>query len=61
MKARMDPEEVKGIMGRVFSESGKIIRKYGGTIERFFGDEIMALFGVPRAHEDSTLRAVMTA
>ena len=58
---KLDPEEVKALMGRIFAEAGEIIEKYEGTVERFFGDEIMALFGVPVAHEDDPVRAVRAA
>ncbi len=61
MTEKMDPEEVKNLMGDIFEKAGKIVEKYQGTVERFFGDEIMILFGVPRAHEDDPVRAVHTA
>jgi len=61
MNENFDPEEVKKLMGRIFSEAGRIVEKYGGVVERFFGDEIMALFGVPKAHEDDPVRAVKAA
>ncbi|MFC1505176.1 adenylate/guanylate cyclase domain-containing protein [Thermodesulfobacteriota bacterium] len=61
MSEKLDPEEVKALMGRIFAEAGKIVEKYEGTVERFFGDEIMALFGVPTAHEDDPVRAVRAA
>ena len=61
MTEKLDPEEVKDLMGRIFAEAGKIIEKYEGTVERFFGDEVMALFGVPVAHEDDPVRAVRAA
>ena len=58
---RLDPEEVKALMGRIFAEAGHIVEKYEGTVERFFGDEVMAVFGVPRVHEDDAVRAVRAA
>ena len=58
---KLDPEVVKEIMGRIFAEAAWIIETYEGTVERFFGDEIMALFGVPKAHEDDPLRAIRAA
>jgi len=61
MTDKMDPEEVKNLMGDIFEKAGKIVEKYQGTVERFFGDEIMILFGVPRAHEDDPVRAIQTA
>ncbi|EFK05456.1 adenylate and Guanylate cyclase catalytic domain protein [delta proteobacterium NaphS2] len=61
MTAKLDPEEVKEITGRIFDGTRKIIRKYEGFIERFAGDGFLALFGVPRAHEDDTIRAIRAA
>ena len=61
MTEKMDPEEVKNLMGDIFAKAGKIVEKYQGTVERFFGDEIMILFGVPKAHEDDPVRAIHTA
>lgn len=61
MSEKLDPEEVKALMGRIFSEASRIVEKYKGTVERFFGDEVMALFGAPIAHEDDPVRAVKAA
>jgi class 3 adenylate cyclase/tetratricopeptide (TPR) repeat protein len=61
MSERLDPEEVKEITSRVFGEISKIVGKYDGFIEKYVGDAVMALFGVPRAHEDDPLRAVRVA
>ncbi|MFC1896328.1 AAA family ATPase [Thermodesulfobacteriota bacterium] len=61
MSERLDPEEVKEITSRVFSEISKIVSKYDGFIEKFIGDAVMALFGVPKAHEDDPIRAIRAA
>jgi class 3 adenylate cyclase/tetratricopeptide (TPR) repeat protein len=61
MTEKMDPEDVKNLMDNIFERAGKIVEKFGGTVEQFFGDEIMILFGVPKAHEDDPVRAVHTA
>jgi class 3 adenylate cyclase/tetratricopeptide (TPR) repeat protein len=58
MTEKMDPEEVKEIMGKIFGEISKVVAKYGGFIEKFIGDAVMALFGVPTAHEDDPVRAI---
>ena len=58
---RLDPEEVKEIMGLIFAEIGRLAKSYDGTIERFFGDEVLLLFGVPKAHEDDPIRAIRVA
>jgi len=61
MTERIDPEAVKGIMSRIFGEIGKVVTKYDGFVDRFFGDEVLIVFGVPRAHEDDPVRAVRAA
>jgi class 3 adenylate cyclase/tetratricopeptide (TPR) repeat protein len=61
MTERLDPEEVKGIMSQIFGKITEIIKKYDGFIERFIGDAVMAVFGVPKAHEDDPIRAVRAA
>ncbi|MCP3951689.1 MAG: AAA family ATPase [Desulfobacterales bacterium] len=61
MTERLDPEKVKTIMGQIFGKASEIVEEYEGTVERFFGDEIMVLFGVPKAHEDDPVRAIYTA
>ena len=58
---KMDPEDVKILMEDIFEKAGEIAEKYEGTVDSFFGDEILVLFGVPRVHEDDPLRAVHTA
>jgi class 3 adenylate cyclase/tetratricopeptide (TPR) repeat protein len=61
MSERLDPEEVEEIMSRVFGEIAQVITKYGGFIERFLGDAVLAFFGIPRAHEDDPVRAIRAA
>jgi class 3 adenylate cyclase/tetratricopeptide (TPR) repeat protein len=58
---RADPEAVRATMRRFFQELRTIIERHGGTVEKFIGDAVMAVFGVPRAHEDDALRAVRAA
>jgi class 3 adenylate cyclase/tetratricopeptide (TPR) repeat protein len=58
---RLDPEEVKEIMGHLFGEIAKIIIKYEGYIEKFAGDAVMVLFGIPWSHEDDPVRAILAA
>jgi class 3 adenylate cyclase/tetratricopeptide (TPR) repeat protein len=57
----LDPEELKDIVGLLIGEMAKVVIKYQGSIEKFAGDQVMALFGFPRAHEDDSVRAVRTA
>ena len=61
MTERLDPEEVKDLMSRIFGEIAQVITKYEGFIERFIGDAVMAIFGVPKAHEDDPIRAIKAA
>ncbi|MBT8365153.1 MAG: AAA family ATPase, partial [Deltaproteobacteria bacterium] len=58
---RLDPEEVKEIIGRLFRETTKVVSKYEGFIEKYIGDAIMAVFGAIRAHEDDPIRAIRAA
>ena len=61
MSERLDPEEVKKIMNRIFGEITATVSKYGGTIQKFIGDAVVAFFGIPKVHEDDPVRAVRTA
>ncbi|MGH8969165.1 MAG: adenylate/guanylate cyclase domain-containing protein [Actinomycetes bacterium] len=53
-----DAEEVRELLSRYFAEARKVIERYGGTVEKFIGDAVMAVWGVPVAHEDDAERAV---
>src|SRR5687768_17671249 len=48
-------------MARYFDEARAVIERHGGTVEKFIGDAVMAVFGVPVLHEDDALRAVRAA
>ncbi|MDP8905257.1 MAG: AAA family ATPase [Chloroflexota bacterium] len=56
-----DPEVVRGVMGRYFERVREIVELHGGTVEKFIGDAAMAVFGVPRVHDDDAERAVRAA
>jgi class 3 adenylate cyclase/tetratricopeptide (TPR) repeat protein len=58
---RLDPETVRRVMGRYFNEMKAVLESHGGTVEKFIGDAVMAVFGVPVVHEDDALRAVRAA
>lgn len=58
---RLDPEQMRGIMGRFFDAMRDIIGHFGGTVEKFIGDEVMAVFGLPTSHEDDPARTVRAA
>lgn len=61
MTEKLDPEEVKEIMSRIFGEIAKVVTQYEGFIEKFIGDAVVAFFGVPKAHEDDPVRAIRAA
>src|SRR5207247_1884548 len=57
----VDPEALRGMLARYFERMKAIVERHGGTVEKFIGDAVMAVFGVPAAHEDDALRAVRAA
>jgi class 3 adenylate cyclase/tetratricopeptide (TPR) repeat protein len=58
---RLDSESLREVMSRYFDAMSASITQHGGTIEKFIGDAVMAVFGLPRVHEDDALRAVRAA
>jgi class 3 adenylate cyclase len=61
MSEKLDPEEVRTLINGCFELLGEAIDRYGGHIDKFIGDEIMALFGAPVAHENDPERALRAA
>jgi class 3 adenylate cyclase/tetratricopeptide (TPR) repeat protein len=61
MGERLDPESLRQVMRRYFEAARFVIEQHGGTVEKFIGDAVMAVFGVPVLHEDDALRAVRAA
>jgi len=61
MAARLDPEDLHGIMDGCFAAIMEAVHRYEGTVNQFTGDGVMALFGAPIAHEDHAVRAVAAA
>ena len=57
----LDPENLRAAMRRYYEEARTILERHGGRVEKFIGDAVMAVFGVPQAHEDDALRAVRAA
>ena len=56
------PGTLRQVMSRYFdADAGDVIERHGGTVEKFIGDAVMAVFGVPAVHEDDALRAVRAA
>src|SRR5947208_3076870 len=58
---RLDPEDVRKILSPYYARLRAEIERHGGTVEKFIGDAVMAVFGAPVAHEDDPERAVRAA
>ena len=58
---RLDPEAVRRVLTRFYDAAREVIERHGGTVEKFIGDAVMAVFGVPLVHEDDALRGVRAA
>jgi len=58
---QLDPEALRTLLARYFEEMKTIVERHGGSVEKFIGDAVMAVFGVPVVHEDDALRAVRAA
>jgi class 3 adenylate cyclase/tetratricopeptide (TPR) repeat protein len=61
MGEQLDPESTRRVMSRYFEVMREAIERHGGTVEKFIGDAVMAVFGIPVVHEDDALRAVRAA
>jgi len=57
----LDPERLRSVLGRWYEAMREPIERHGGTVEKFIGDAVMAVFGVPAVHEDDAVRAVRAA
>jgi class 3 adenylate cyclase/tetratricopeptide (TPR) repeat protein len=57
----LDPEDVRAMVSPYYARLREQIEQRGGTVEKFIGDAVMAIFGAPVAHEDDPVRAVLTA
>jgi class 3 adenylate cyclase/tetratricopeptide (TPR) repeat protein len=58
---RLDSESLRSVMTRYFEVARTVLERHGGTLEKFIGDAVMAVFGVPEVHEDDALRAARAA
>ena len=57
----VDPEALQGLLARYFERMKAIVEAHEGSVEKFIGDAVMAVFGVPQVHEDDALRACRAA
>jgi class 3 adenylate cyclase len=58
---QLDPEVLRALLARHFETARMVLERHGGTVEKFIGDAVMAVFGLPELHEDDALRAVRAA
>jgi class 3 adenylate cyclase/predicted ATPase len=58
---QLDPEALRALLARYFEQMSAIVERHGGSVEKFIGDAVMAVFGVPVLHEDDAFRAVRAA
>ena len=58
---KLDPEDVRARLAPYYALVRGVLERYGGTVEKFIGDAVVALFGAPLAHEDDSERAVRAA
>lgn len=56
-----DPEDVRAVLGRYYAIAREVVAEHGGTLEKFIGDAVMAVFGIPQAHGDDAERALAAA
>jgi class 3 adenylate cyclase len=61
MGEQLDPEAYRSLMGRYFDVARATVERHGGMVEKFVGDAVLAVFGMPEVHEDDALRAVRAA
>jgi class 3 adenylate cyclase/tetratricopeptide (TPR) repeat protein len=57
----LDPEALRSLLARYFERMREILERHGASVEKFIGDAVMAVFGVPTVHEDDALRALRAA
>src|SRR5918996_4987551 len=58
---RLDPEVLRRVMTTYFDRIRRVLERHGGTVEKYIGDAIVAVFGIPELREDDALRAVRAA
>ena len=57
---RLEPESTRQVLDRFYEAMRRVVESHGGTVEKFIGDAVMAVFGIPVLHEDDALRAART-
>src|SRR6266550_3574119 len=58
---KLDPESLREVLALYFNDMRVVLERHGGKVEKYIGDAIVAVFGLPRAHEDDALRACRAA
>ena len=58
---RLDPESLREVITRYYDRAAQVLARHGGTVAKFIGDAVLAVFGIPWLHEDDALRAVRAA
>ncbi len=61
LSERLDPEEMDGVMNTIYGAFESVVQEHGGTVEKYIGDALVAVFGVPTLHEDDPSRAITAA
>ncbi|MEV8030540.1 adenylate/guanylate cyclase domain-containing protein [Streptomyces sp. NPDC086182] len=61
LSERLDPEPLRAVVGRYYERMRRALERHGGTVEKFIGDAVVGVFGVPELHEDDALQAVRAA
>src|SRR5262245_45519299 len=59
--AALDPEDLRALLARYYAIAKDVVAAHGGTVEKFIGDAVMAVFGLPQAHGDDAVRAIAAA
>src|SRR5437867_2158205 len=61
LAGRLDPESLRALLARFYDHARDVVTAHGGTLEKYIGDAVMAVFGIPQAHDDDAERATRAA